>query len=63
MSPKISEFAQSTGGSTVVAMRRAADALEAKGMKIVDFGVGEPDFDVPPPVSEAAIQAIQQGHG
>ena len=44
-------------------MRRAADALEAKGMKIVDFGVGEPDFDVPPPVSEAAIQAIQQGHG
>ncbi|MBT5107668.1 MAG: aminotransferase class I/II-fold pyridoxal phosphate-dependent enzyme, partial [Rhodospirillaceae bacterium] len=63
MSPKISEFAQTTGGSTVVAMRRAADALEAKGMSIVDFGVGEPDFDVPPPVKEAAIQAIQDGNG
>ena len=63
MSPKISEFAQTTGGSTVVAMRRAADALEAKGMSIVDFGVGEPDFDVPPPVKEAALKAIQDGNG
>ena len=40
-------------------MRRAADALEAKGMRIVDFGVGEPDFDVPPPVRDAAIRAIR----
>lgn len=63
MAPKISKFAQSTSGSTVVAMRRAADALAAKGISIVDFGVGEPDFDVPPPVKAAAIAAIEKGYG
>lgn len=44
-------------------MRRQADALEAKGIRIVDFGAGEPDFDVPAPVKEAAIKAIQDGRG
>ena len=38
MPPKISRFAQSVPGSTVVAMRRQADELEAEGVKIIDFG-------------------------
>ena len=63
MSPPFSKFAQSVGGSTVVGMRRQADALEAKGMSVVDFGIGEPDFEAPPPVREAAIKAIRDGHG
>ncbi len=63
MPPEISKFAQSLGGSTVVAMRRKADALEADGKRIVDFGIGEPDFNVPPSVQEAAIAAIQSGQG
>ncbi|MBT6277763.1 MAG: pyridoxal phosphate-dependent aminotransferase [Chromatiales bacterium] len=63
MSPPFSKFAQSVGGSTVVGMRRQADALEAKGMSVVDFGIGEPDFEAPPPVREAAIAAIRDGRG
>jgi aspartate aminotransferase len=63
MSPPLSKFAQSVGGSTVVGMRRQADALEAQGMTIIDFGIGEPDFEAPPPVREAAIKAIQDGRG
>lgn len=63
MSPPFSKFAQSVGGSTVVGMRRQADALEAKGLTIVDFGIGEPDFEAPPPVREAAIKAIRDGRG
>ena len=31
-------------------------------VKIIDFGVGEPDFDVPAPVADAAIRAIEEGH-
>lgn len=27
----------------------------------IDLSIGQPDFDVPPPVKEAAIRAIQQG--
>ena len=61
MSPHLSKFAQSVRGSTVVGMRRRADALEAKGETIIDFGIGEPDFDVPEPVKAAAIKAIQDG--
>ena len=61
MPPKISRFAQSVPGSTVVAMRRQADALEAEGIEIVDFGIGEPDFTVPEVVAEAAIQAVRDG--
>ena len=59
MSPFISKFAQSVGGSTIVGMRRRADVLAASGVDIIDFGVGEPDFDVPPPIKEAAIKAIR----
>lgn len=55
----ISKFAQSVGGSTVVGMRRRADVLATSGVDIIDFGVGEPDFDVPPPIKEAAIKAIR----
>jgi aspartate/methionine/tyrosine aminotransferase len=62
MPPDISRFAQSISGSTAVGMRRQADALEASGVKSIDFGVGEPDFDVPAPVKEAAIKAIRVNH-
>ncbi len=59
MSPHVSKLAQLIGASTVVSMRRRADALASAGVKIIDFGVGEPDFDVPEPIKEAAIKAIR----
>lgn len=40
-----------------------ADALEAKGITIVDFGIGEPDFEAAPVVSDALIDAINAGQG
>ena len=61
MSPSISPFASSITGSAVVDFRRRADALEAKGISIVDFGIGEPDFESPPPVQEALIRAVRDG--
>jgi aspartate/methionine/tyrosine aminotransferase len=62
MSPHTSKFAQSVGESTIVGMRRHADALEKSGVDIIDFGAGEPDFDVPAAIKDAAIQAIQDDH-
>ena len=62
MSLEISNFAQSIGGSTIVNMRRKADAIARSGIKVIDLGPGEPDFDVPAPVADAAIRAIEAGH-
>lgn len=38
-----------------------AKALKAQGVDIVGFGAGEPDFDTPDNIKEAAIKAIKDG--
>ncbi|MCU0571470.1 MAG: pyridoxal phosphate-dependent aminotransferase [Syntrophobacteraceae bacterium] len=48
--------------SATLAINAKAKALKAKGVHIVNFGVGEPDFDTPDHIREAAIQAIRDGH-
>ncbi len=61
MSPSPSPFAAAIGGSAVVDARRRADALAARGVEILDFGIGEPDFEPPAPVREALIRAVREG--
>ncbi|MCU0587035.1 MAG: pyridoxal phosphate-dependent aminotransferase [Syntrophobacteraceae bacterium] len=48
--------------SATLAINAKAKALKAKGAHIVNFGVGEPDFETPEHIREAAIQAIRDGH-
>jgi len=38
-----------------------AKALQAQGKDIIGFGAGEPDFDTPENIKQAAIKAIQEG--
>lgn len=45
---------------TLTVMNRAQD-LAAKGIDVVDFGPGEPDFRTPRSISEAAKRAIDAG--
>jgi aspartate aminotransferase len=47
--------------SPTLAIDAKAKDLKAKGMDIVNFGVGEPDFDTPVNIKEAAIKAIKNG--
>jgi len=47
--------------SATHAITAKAKALEAKGIRVIDFGVGEPDFDTPQVVKNAGIAAIQEG--
>lgn len=42
-------------------MDSKAKAMKAEGLDIVNFGVGEPDFDTPENIKEAAIKAIRDG--
>ncbi|OGW40222.1 MAG: aspartate aminotransferase [Nitrospirae bacterium RBG_13_39_12] len=47
--------------SPTLAMDAKAKAIKAEGSDIVNFGVGEPDFDTPDNIKEAAIKAIREG--
>lgn len=58
---KISQRAQSVPPSATIAVTARAKELKAQGVDVVGFGAGEPDFDTPQYIKEAAIQAIQSG--
>jgi aspartate aminotransferase len=47
--------------SATLALTAKANALKAAGQDVIGFGAGEPDFDTPAPVKEAAIAALQAG--
>lgn len=47
--------------SPTLAIDARAKALKANGLDVVNFGVGEPDFDTPENIKDAAIKAIRDG--
>ncbi len=57
----ISQRAMSIKPSPTLAMDAKAKAMKAKGIDIVNFGVGEPDYDTPEHIKESAIKAIKDG--
>ncbi|MGA1980560.1 MAG: pyridoxal phosphate-dependent aminotransferase [Sedimentisphaerales bacterium] len=58
---KVSYRAQAIPPSATLAVTSRAKELKAKGVDIVDFGAGEPDFDTPDFIKEAAIKALKAG--
>ena len=47
--------------SATLAITAKAKELKAAGRDIISFGAGEPDFDTPPHIKDAAKQAIDEG--
>src|SRR5579863_4487991 len=47
--------------SATIAVTQKARDLKAKGREIISLSVGEPDFDTPDNIKQAAIRAIQRG--
>ncbi|MGU3538553.1 pyridoxal phosphate-dependent aminotransferase [Methylobacterium sp. A54F] len=47
--------------SATIAMTQKARELKAGGMDVISLSVGEPDFDTPDHIKEAAIEAIRRG--
>jgi aspartate aminotransferase len=58
---KISHRATMIKPSPTLAIAAKAKALSAQGIKVINFGAGEPDFDTPRHIKEAAIEALKQG--
>ena len=47
--------------SITLAVTARANALKKQGVDVVSFGAGEPDFDTPSAIKEAAIAALRAG--
>jgi aspartate aminotransferase len=47
--------------SATIAVSQRAKALRAAGREIIDLGAGEPDFDTPEPIRQAAKDALDRG--
>ncbi|MBP8613848.1 MAG: pyridoxal phosphate-dependent aminotransferase, partial [Firmicutes bacterium] len=58
---KLSVRAKSIGASPTLALDAKTKALIKEGVDVISFGVGEPDFDTPDHIKEAAIEAIDAG--
>jgi aspartate aminotransferase len=58
---RLSERMARLGTETAFEVLLRARALEAQGRKIVHLEIGEPDFDTPAHITEAALQALKGG--
>lgn len=58
---KLSQRISSVGASATIAITARVRELQAQGLDVVGFGAGEPDFDTPQFIKDAAVAAMQQG--
>jgi aspartate aminotransferase len=58
--PVSKNVADMKASSTLAAMQ-AAEAMRAAGVDVADLGAGEPDFDTPQNIKDAAAEAVRAG--
>ena len=58
---KLAERVSELSSSPTLAVTSKAKALKKSGVDVVSFGAGEPDFDTPQNIKDAAIEALKQG--
>lgn len=58
---RISKKCQAVQGSLTLAIDAKAKQLRAEGKDVVSFGAGEPDFQTPQYIVDAAIKALNDG--
>ena len=59
--PHISAALKRIQPSATLAMTARVSALKAAGVDVIGLSAGEPDFDTPDNIKEAAIKAIREG--
>lgn len=61
METYIAKKAAGISASPTLAIDSKFKEMKAQGIDVVGFGAGEPDFDTPQHIKDAAIEAIRQG--
>lgn len=59
---RLSPAVQTLKPSATLAAAAKAKALKTQGINVFDFTLGEPDFNTPEHIQQAAIAAMQAGH-
>ena len=59
---EISKIAAAVQASTTLQVDALYKQMKADGKDVIGFGAGEPDFDTPEYIKEAAYKAIRDGH-
>src|SRR5438874_8745495 len=57
----VSENVARMKASSTLAAMQTAEAMRADGVDVVDLGAGEPDFDTPQNIKDAAVDAMRAG--
>ena len=61
MNYNLSTRAASLTPSPTLAISAKAKQMKADGLNVIGFGAGEPDFDTPQHIKDAAIESLQAG--
>ena len=57
----LSRLVEELQDSGTIQVSTRVKQMAQKGIKVLGFGMGEPDFDTPPHIKQAAIRAIEEG--
>ncbi len=57
----ISQRSQRISPSATLAINAKAKQMQADGVDVINFGAGEPDFDTPQHIKDAAIKSLESG--
>ncbi|EDP72948.1 aminotransferase class I/II-fold pyridoxal phosphate-dependent enzyme, partial [Hydrogenivirga sp. 128-5-R1-1] len=58
---ELSERIKKVKPSATLVITAKANELRKKGIDVIGFGAGEPDFDTPDYVKEGAVRALKEG--
>ena len=58
---QLSEAISRVKPSATIAVTTKANEMKRQGLDVIGLGAGEPDFDTPENIKEAAIRAIREG--
>ncbi|MGE5485533.1 MAG: pyridoxal phosphate-dependent aminotransferase [Ignavibacteriales bacterium] len=61
MGSRLSKRAVGLSPSPTLALDAKTKEMQRQGIDVVNFGIGEPDFDTPSHIKDAAIEAIRKG--
>ncbi len=59
--PRVSDRVRNMNESATIKMSQKARELKEQGHQVISLSLGEPDFDTPDYIKEAAIQALKAG--